>query len=422
MEPGRDRMIFHCDLNGFYASVECLLRPELLSGPMAVCGDPESRHGIILAKNEQAKRYGVATAETIWQARCKCPDLTLVPPHHEEYYRYSKWVNRIYERFTDRVEPFGIDESWLDVTGTLHLFGGDAKVLADTIRRTVREETGLTLSVGVSFNKIYAKLGSDYRKPDATTVISRENYREIVYPLPVTDLLYVGRSAAQTLRALGVRTIGELAGFDRALLARRLGRMGEALHDYAAGLDDSPVRSAYDEREVKSVGNGMTFRRNLVSEQDVRAGVMALCDSVATRLRRAGLDCRVLQIQVRSPDFRTISRQKQMARPTHLAAELFDGAMELIHASWKEGTPIRMLTVTGESVTPQGEAEQLSLFDGWEDTRRERLDRLEHAMDHIRDKFGREAIQPGSAIGNDLGLEHRKPINKTKLYEGGTAE
>ena len=206
-----DRIILHCDLNGFYASVELLSHPDLREVPMAVCGDPASRHGIILAKNEPAKRFGSQTAETIWQAKKKCPDLVLLPPHHDLYRVYSKKVNAIYDEYTDLVEPFGIDESWLDVTHTLHLFGGDARALADTLRRRVKEELGLTLSVGVSFNKVFAKLGSDYKKPDATTVISRENWQRIVWPLPVGDLRYVGGAARKLLHQYGVDTIGQLA-------------------------------------------------------------------------------------------------------------------------------------------------------------------------------------------------------------------
>ena len=246
------RVILHCDLNSFYASVELLSHPELRDLPVAVCGDPASRKGIILAKNEPAKRYGVKTAETIWQAKKKCPDLVLLPPHHDLYRQYSRQVNAIYDTYTDLVEPFGIDESWLDVSGTLHLFGGDPVALADEIRRRMRQEFGLTISVGISFNKIFAKLGSDYKKPDATTWISRDNYQQLVWPLPVTDLLYVGRSAAETLERVGVRTIGDLARFDRERLFRLLGRQGSQLHDYACGLDRSPVAPA---------GNGSLISR-----------------------------------------------------------------------------------------------------------------------------------------------------------------
>ena len=194
-----DRIILHCDCNCFYASCELLSHPDLRQLPVAVCGDPTERHGIILAKNEPAKRCGVKTAETIWKAKQKCPGLILLPPHHRLYAEYSKKINAVYGEYTDLVEPFGIDESWLDVTNSLHLFGGDAKALADTLRGRIKREFGLTISVGVSFNKVFAKLGSDYKKPDATTVIARGNWRDIVFPLPVGDLLFVGRSAQELL-------------------------------------------------------------------------------------------------------------------------------------------------------------------------------------------------------------------------------
>ena len=204
-----ERVILHCDLNSFFASVELLDKPTLRDVPVAVCGDPKSRHGIILAKNEPAKKMGVKTAETLWQARKKCPALVLLPPHHRLYEEYSRRVNEIYDRFTDLVEPFGIDESWLDVTGSLHLFGGDGKALADRIRATIREETGLTVSVGVSFNKVFAKLGSDMKKPDATTVIPAEGWQSMVWPLPLGDMLFAGHTATETLRKYGVETVGQ---------------------------------------------------------------------------------------------------------------------------------------------------------------------------------------------------------------------
>ena len=223
-----DRIILHCDLNSFYASVELRSHPDLRDVPTAVCGDPTSRHGIILAKNEPAKKFGVQTAETIWQARKKCPGLVLLPPHHSLYRQVSKQVNAIYEQYTDLVEPFGIDESWLDVTHTLHLFGGDAKALADHLRQRMRREMGLTLSVGVSFNKVFAKLGSDYKKPDATTVISRDNWKSLVWPLPVGALLYVGGAARKILAQFGVKTIGQLAACRRDALETLMGKIGRA--------------------------------------------------------------------------------------------------------------------------------------------------------------------------------------------------
>ena len=304
-----DRVILHCDLNSFYASVELLDHPELRDRPVAVCGDPNSRHGIILAKNEPAKRYKVQTAETIWQARRKCPELVLLPAHHWKYRDYSRRVNAVYERYTDLVEPFSIDESWLDITGSLHLFGGDAKALADEIRRVLREELGLTVSVGVSFNKIFAKMGSDYKKPDATTVISRENYQELLWPLPITSLLFVGRSAAAALEHYGVHTIGDLARLDREAAASILGRQGCTLHDYATGAEHSPVVPAREQPGPKSVGNGLTFPRNLVGWAELHAGVTELADEVAVRLRGHGLKCTTLQVTIRDPNFKDICRQ-----------------------------------------------------------------------------------------------------------------
>ena len=400
-----DRTILHCDCNGFYASVECILRPELRRGPMAVCGDPKERHGIILAKNEEAKRYGVQTAETVWQAKQKCPALTLVAPHRDAYAAYSEKVNAIYRRYTDLVEPFGIDESWLDVTGSRALFG-PGKEIADTLRRVVRQELGLTISVGVSFNKIFAKLGSDYKKPDATTVIWREDVERIVYPLPAKALLFVGRNVADTLEKLGIRTIGDLAHSNRATLARHLGKAGEMLHDYANGKDDGPVRSAYAEREIKSIGNGRTFRRNLTTREDIRLAVYALCDTVAARMRRCGVECTTLQVQIRDPQFRTISRQRPLPAPTHLAREMADAALKIIADGWKNRGPIRMLTITGQHlIAADTAARQMSLFDTGEDERRHaKQEKIEHTMDAIRTRFGPYAIHNGSMLRNDLGL------------------
>ena len=226
----KKRFILHCDCNGFFASVELLQYPHLKDKPVAVGGDNETRHGIVLAKNEAAKKYGVKTAETLWQARKKCPDLIVLPPHHSEYTRYSKIINGIYTQYTDLVEPFGIDESWLDVTNTYKMFADSPQQLADQLRERVKYETGLTISVGVSFNKIFAKLGSDYKKPDATTVISRENYKDIVYPLPVGDLLYVGKSTQNALNEMGIRNIGQLAETPQEILERRFGKHGIMLY------------------------------------------------------------------------------------------------------------------------------------------------------------------------------------------------
>jgi len=403
MEDTVDRTILHCDLNGFYAAVECLHRPELKDVPMAVGGDVEKRHGIILAKNELAKKFGVTTAETVWQARQKCPGLVLVPPRHDEYDKYSKFVNQLYERFTPLVEPFGIDESWLDVTGTMHIFG-DGQKIADTIRAAVKTELGLSVSVGVSFTKVFAKLGSDYKKPDATTVISRDNYKTIVFPLPVTDLLFVGEAAATVLARLGIATIGQLAASDRKLIMDKLGKMGGVLHDYANGIDDELVRSADDARQAKSIGNGMTFKRDLVGIDDIRTGVMSLADTVAARLRCEGLRCNTVQVMIKDPQFKSISRQRKLDSPTHLAAEIGGAAIELIRSAWDMKAKIRTITVTGADLVAEDDSGQMSLFADAHDTRREKNEKIERAMDNIRGRFGKGAISSGATVKNNLGI------------------
>ena len=392
------RVILHCDLNSFFASVELLEHPELREKPVAVCGNPSTRHGIILAKNEAAKHFQVKTAETIWQARKKCPDLILLPSHHHKYRHYSKLVNGIYQRYTDLVEPFGIDESWLDVTGTLHLFGKNGRELADELREVIRTELGLTISVGVSYNKVFAKLGSDYKKPDATTVITRENFRHIVWPLPVSDLLYVGRAAEQTFQRFGVKTIGDLAAFDRQALFTLLGKHGVQLHDYACGLDRSPVSPAAQQAPPKSVGNGFTFPRNLQGREDIRGGVTQLSDHVAARLRLCGMKCQGVSLAIRDPDFHDISRQMRLDTPTCLGRELAQAAMALADQCWSMDRPVRALTVTAIYLIPAEEAAaQLELWAEPQQQKRARRERLEQTMDAIRAKYGGKAIQPASA-------------------------
>lgn len=390
------RVIFHCDLNCFFASVELLDKPALWDVPVAVCGDPKSRHGIILAKNEPAKKRGVQTAETVWQAKKKCPVLVLLPPHHELYEVYSRRVNEIYGRFTDLVEPFGIDESWLDVTGSLHLFGGDARALADRIRATVKAETGLTVSVGVSFNKVFAKLGSDLKKPDATTVIPPEGWRDIVWPLPVGDMLFAGRSTQRVLGQYGIETIGQLAACPEEMAEQLLGKMGGQLWRYANGLDNSPVRPGHQREPVKSVGNGTTFPADLVRWEQIRQGLAPLCDSVATRLRRQRLYAGGVSVTLKGADFKAVSRQTRLDEPTHLMRDIWETAQELARQIWKAPTPIRAMTVTALYVTEDGQAyRQLDLLGQTSAKRSERQEKLESAVDAIREKYGSGAIRFG---------------------------
>jgi DNA polymerase-4 len=397
-------------MNAFYAAVELLDRPDLVGRPVAVCGDPDFRHGIVLAKNERAKAFGVVTAETIWSARKKCPALVLLRAHHEKYREYCGLVNEIYGRFTDMTEPFSIDESWLDVTGSGLLFG-DGRAIGDRIRETVRRELGLTLSVGVSFNKIFAKMGSEYKKPDATTVIDRENFKELLWPLPVSELFFVGGATAAKLAGKGVRTIGNLASCDRGMLVSWLGKQGGMLHDYASGADESPVRLTAERRRIKSVGNGITFKRDIRGREEIRTGVTALSDTVAGRLRKYGLKCRSVKVDIKDPYFKTISRQKQLAVATDITNEIIAAAMGLIEHAWGHDDPIRLITVTGCNLQGGDEVEQLSFLsaDGLTpDTAaagRARGARIDKAMDSIRRKYGDGAITYGSILHNDIGIE-----------------
>lgn len=398
-----DRIILHCDINSFFASVELLDHPELRDMPVAVSGDPELRHGIILAKNQAAKACGVVTAETVWQARRKCPDLVLLPPQHEKYREFSRRLNRLYQEYTDMVEPFSIDESWLDVTASRALFGSGTQI-ADRIRHRVREELGITLSAGVSYNKIFAKMGSEYRKPDATTEITRSNYQQLLWPMPVNEMFFVGFATAERLKAADIHTIGDLALADTRMLERLLGKQGPLLRSYARGEDDSPVRR-YDQRnKIKSVGNGITFRRNLTGEDDILTALTRLSDTVAGRLRKYQLKAGGVKVDIKDTQLKTISRQTQLTRPTNLSDELRRTAMELIRSFWPSQKPIRLITLTAISLCDEAGEEQLSLFRE-ENAAREKTESVERTMDAIRSRFGDSAIGFGQIIGNDIGID-----------------
>lgn len=400
----KDRTILHCDMNGFYASVELLSRPDLVGLPMAVCGDPENRHGIILAKSEEAKRYGIKTAMTVWQALRLCPDLKLVAPHHDKYKYWSGIINEIYQRYTDMVEPFSIDESWLDVTASQRLFG-DGKTIADTIRRTVREETGLTLSAGVSFNKIFAKMGSDYKKPDATTVITRENYKEILWPLPASDMFFVGSATAEKLAKYNILTIGDIASSDRSFLTAQFGKYGGMLYEYANGLDEAPVELAWEKQKIKSVGNGITFRRDLRGEEDIRTALAALSDHVASRLRAHEMKAFGVKVDIKDPSLKTISRQKTLPAPVNTAEEIFKAALSIVSETPFLHKPVRLLTVTGINLCDETYSEvQMDMF-GTGTGDREKTETLDRAVDEVRRKYGKGAISFARLLGNDIGID-----------------
>ena len=380
------RTVLHVDCNKFYASVECLYRPEIRNKPVAVGGSVESRHGIILTKNEIASRYGLTVGEPLWKARQKCPELVIVPPNYPLYLRFSGLCRKIYEDYSEYIEPFGLDECWLDVTGNQQ----SGTEIAEEIRRRVKEELGITVSVGVSFNKIFAKLGSDYKKPDAVTVISQSNFRELVWPLPCEDLLFVGRSTARTLHYYGIHTIGELATADEALLKRVLGKNGLTLHRFANGLDTAPVRHKDDADEVKSVGNSTTTVRDLKDEEDVKTVMRVLCESVARRLREQGLKGKTITISVRDNALSSFTRQCKMPACTDVSDELLHYAMQLFRENYEWERGIRSLGVSVNGFDSDC-YDQLDL-DGTVE-RRDRQERLEQAVDRLRERFGNFCVQ-----------------------------
>lgn len=410
-----ERRILHADFNGFYASVACLLEPALHGRPVAVAGDPAARHGIILAKNEAAKRFGVKTGEAVWQARQKCPSLVTVKPDFSVYQRFSRLGREIYAEYSDRVEAFGLDENWIDVTAITNNFA-DARRIADEIRLRIKTELGITVSIGVAPNKVFAKLGSDMKKPDAVTLITPQNYREKVWPLPVSDLLYIGRATTEKLRRMGVGTIGELAGMPAAVLESHFGKVGLMLHDFANGRDGVPVERMDAEREAKSIGNGVTTPRDLTCEQDVYLTITMLCESVAARLRANGQRARTVHLSVRDAGLFSFTRQAKLEKPSNLTMELAALAMALFRANYRWQAPVRSLSVGTSDLLGPHTPSQLSLFE--DEAARDRTARAEAAVDDIRRRFGYHSI--GRAIFlTDTDIGGLNPREENTIHPAG---
>lgn len=407
-----ERVILHADLNNFYASVECVRNPALWNRPIAVSGNPEARHGIVLAKNQLAKNCGVKTGEALWQAKQKCPDILFVPPHFELYDQYSKAARDIYNSFTDQVEPFGLDECWLDVTGSVGLFG-NGRAIADALRKQIRSQLGITISVGVSFNKIFAKLGSDLKKPDATTVISRERFRSIVWPLPANDLLYVGRATFARLQQYGIHTIGDMAQCSVEFMVSLFGKNGRMLWESANGLDCSPVAYAGTAPPLKTIGNGTTTPRDLVTDEDVRLVLMALCEKVSARMRKANVVCRTVAVQIRDNQLMTYERQCSLEYPNRTAQSLLEKAFAL-YCRNRPSHPIRSLAVRASHLEVSGQ-EQLSFLP--EINALQRQESLESAVDTIRGKYGKGAIQKGLVM-TEQSLAEFNPQNEYVFTRG----
>ena len=384
------RAILHADMNNFYASVEMLHHPKLRGHPVAVGGSAELRHGIILAKNYEAKAYGIQVGHALWQAKQKCPGLIIVPPDYDKYLRFSRLFRKILMDYSDQVEPFGLDENWVDVTGSKTLFG-TGEAIANEIRERVKFELGVTVSVGVSFNKIFAKLGSDMKKPDATTVITEDNFRDIVWPLPAADLLGVGRSTQVKLLQFGIRTIGDIARIKPQKLQSWFGKWGLFLYAYANGQDTSTVKPISHEIGVKSVGNSTTCPRDLENEQDAHIVFQNLAESVAERMRELGLMAKTVQISLRANDLAWCERQMALPKPSMISLELTAAAMILLRKHYRWEKPLRGIGIRGTNLVPIEKLQQVTIFD--DGAKRERAEKLEYTIDNIRRRFGYYSVQ-----------------------------
>lgn len=385
-----DRVVIHSDANCFYASVEMLYHPEFAGKPLAVGGDPEARHGIVLTANYIAKRQGVKTGMALWQARQVCPELIFVPPRMDLYLKFSSMLREIYSDYTDKIEPYGCDEAYLDVTNSISL-KGDGRKIAEEISTRVKKELGITVSEGISWNKIYAKLGSDYKKPDAITEFNRENYKSIIWKLPVSDLLYVGRSTNKTLAKYGIHTIGALADTDPDFLLKTFGKMGLVIHSFANGWDESPVAAQDYSAPIKSIGNGTTTPRDLENELDVQITFMALAESVSARLRKHGFKCNTVAISIRDNELYHFSRQMHLREPTDITDEIMKAAMELFRNNYDWSHPIRSLGVRGADLVTADIPVQMSLF--MDEEKRAKMEIMDKTVDEIRRRFGYFSIQ-----------------------------
>lgn len=386
------RTILHSDCNCFYASVELLHHPELNGKPIAVGGDPEARHGIVLTADYIAKRQGVKTGMALWQARQVCPEIIFLPPRMDLYLRFSRMAQEIYSEYTDLLEPYGIDENWLDVTSSASL-KGDGLRIAQEISARIKLELGITVSIGVSFNKIFAKLGSDYKKPDAITTMYADEFKTKAWNLPASDLLYVGRSTSRKLLKYGIYTIGDLARTDEKFLNSVFGKMGNILWAFANGYDDSPVKKENIHAVIKSVGNSTTTYRDLTTDADVKIVIYMLAESVASRLRKNGFRCRVVEISIRDNELVSFTRQHKILNATNITSEIAEEAYRIFKENYNWQKPVRSIGVRGSDLVTDYYYEQLDIFTS--PFEREKLMKVDIAVDDIRRRFGYFSIQRG---------------------------
>ncbi len=407
--------ILHCDLNNFYASVEIRDNPSLADKPIAVCGSVEDRAGIVLAKNYLAKSYGIKTAETIYEAKAKCPNLVIVPPRMDKYVEVSRQVREIYSRYTDLVEPFGMDECWLDITGSHLLFGSSEKIAFD-IKETVKRETGLTISVGVSFTKVLAKLGSDMKKPDAITVLSKDNYMDKIKDLAAGEMIGIGPATQSALERWGIFTLGELSKADPDMLSRRIGKAGICIWRAVNGFDDSEVHEIGYSREVKSVGNSTTLRYDLTRNEQVWHVMLSLADQVTERLRRDGLCACGVCISVKTKDLAYREYQMKLDTPLCSPLALAKAGFKLFSQRFDWRLPIRAVGIRGISLISLQDGRQLSMFSDPQGL--EKQERLADVSDALRSRFGKKIIYP-ARMQNELYSAHKKlnVFNHIELLE-----
>ena len=384
-----ERVILHCDLNNFFASVSLLFNPTLRSVPVAVCGDKEQRHGIVLAKNEAAKRCGVKTAEAIFEAKAKCPELVILPPMMDKYKEYSEKAHRIYEEYTDMIEPFGIDECWLDVTGSRLLFGSGEEI-ADKIRREIKQKLGITVSVGVSFNKVFAKLGSDMKKPDGITVISRENFREKIWRLPISDLLFVGRKTTDRLRSCGICTIGDAAVCSDEMLERLLGKNGLELKRYALGEDNSPVSRQHEKATPKSIGRSVTRQQDFKTPDEIWGMFLSLAREISDSLREQGLYAGGVQVHIRNTALSVKEFSRSYPDSVNGAKIIAERGMELLNEHFGFTEPLRSVGLRAINLKEYQTAIQEDIFGDSE--KRETEEKIESSIYELRKKFGSTSI------------------------------
>lgn len=398
LEKQRERAVLHSDLNSFFASVECMLDPRLSDYAVAVCGSTEERHGIVLAKNQRAKRAGVKTGQTTGEAQAQCPGLVTVSPHYGEYEKVSRQVRKIYESYTDLVEGFGIDECWLDVTGSTGLFGSPAKI-ADEIRARVLREVGVTVSVGVSFTKSFAKLGSDLRKPDAVTEIPYESFREKIWGLPADALIGVGRSSRRALWLSGIRTIGDIALRPPEYLDSSLGKCGRSIWLCANGLDISPVLPADAEIPPKSVGHGSTEKRDLRRPEEIERELIFLSQDVGTRLRRHRLAARCCTLSVRDSTLECFDRSRHLPSPTQSASRLAAVCYSLFMREYGDRPfAVRTLTLRASDLVPDSTPSQLDIFSLCDEEKSAREARADLTADSLRERYGAGIILPAACF------------------------